>query len=55
MIITKAGRRTVSGTKLRIIETAIFDPSKTSVVARPKPMALTTVPVTANNGHKPNS
>jgi len=36
-------------------DTARFEKTRVSVVARPNPMALTTVPVTASSGHNPSS
>src|SRR5690554_807350 len=53
--MTNAGSRTDSLTKFRIRETDRFEPINTSSVARPRPMALTTVLVTASNGHSPRT
>ena len=53
MIITKAGRRTASVTYWRISDTQMLEPISTTRVARPRPRALTTVPVTASSGHRP--
>jgi hypothetical protein len=55
MIITKAGSRMASKTKLRINDTAILEQVRTTKVANPKPNALTTEPVTASSGHRPSS
>src|SRR5690554_665466 len=55
MIITNAGSRTDSLTKLRMTETDRFEPIRTSRVAMPRPMAFTTVLVTARSGHSPST
>src|SRR5690606_19130711 len=55
MIMTNAGSRTDSLTKFRIRETDRFEPINTNSVARPRPMALTTVLVTASSGHNPRT
>ena len=55
MIITKIGMRISLGTQFRIIDTVVFEPINTSVVASPKPSPLVIVAVTASKGHKPNS
>ena len=52
---TKTGIRNSGRTKLRISDTVTLDPIKTSVVAMPNPRAFTTVPDTANKGHKPSN
>ena len=53
MIITKAGSRTASETILRISDTAVLEQMSTRVVAAARPIALTTLPVTASRGHSP--
>jgi hypothetical protein len=40
---------------LRISDTDVLEHTSTMMVATPRPMALTTLPVTASSGHRPNN
>ena len=55
MINTKTGSRISLRTKPRISETIVFDSTSVISVAMPRPKPLTTVLVTASNGHRPSN
>ena len=55
IIMTNVGRRIAAGVTFLIIDTKAFEATKTKIVAKPKPIELTTEFDTPNKGHSPNS